>query len=263
MSQSSGSEILAFGKSRLTDAFVIFLDPGSDTTTGGGTNDPQSGAIRDEWRAIHAAVADVTIDAQVPDPMPAVDLALAQLPTGEPARLPAVSSQVPLPAVANGSTPDVLHKLASQWEAHGWDPQVVELVHLLRYAAMHTRTESDVVLAGHGLTREFFDVMAALYRASEDEALTQAQLADQMFVTQAGMMKRLRRLKAMGFVARRADVNDARRYLLALTDDGRSALETVLKDFFAAEAASLSGLPDDEQKILIGLLQRLLSPNGA
>ncbi|MDY7544437.1 MULTISPECIES: MarR family transcriptional regulator [unclassified Cryobacterium] len=152
-----------------------------------------------------------------------------------------------------------MHELAAQWERRGHDSQQVELIALVRSTAMHLRSGADVVLAAHGLSREIFDILAALYRADGDTFVTQAQLAGQMFVTQAGMKKRLGRLHEMGLVTRSVDPKDARQYQLALTDDGRAVLDGVLDEFFAAEAASLGGLAEADQRQLIRLLQRLLA----
>ncbi|MEB0288695.1 MarR family transcriptional regulator [Cryobacterium sp. 10S3] len=152
-----------------------------------------------------------------------------------------------------------VHELAAQWERRGHDSQQVELIALVRSTAVHLRSGADVVLAAHGLSREIFDILAALYRADGDTFVTQAQLAGQMFVTQAGMKKRLGRLHEMGLVTRSVDPKDARQYQLALTDDGRAVLDGVLDEFFAAEAASLGGLAEADQRQLIRLLQRLLA----
>lgn len=156
-------------------------------------------------------------------------------------------------------SPRAVHELAAQWDRRGRDSQQVELIALVRSTAMHIRSGADVVLAAHGLSREIFDILAALYRADDDTFVTQAQLAGQMFVTQAGMKKRLGRLHEMGLVTRSVDPQDARQYQLALTVDGLAALHGVLDEFFAAEAASLGGLPEDDQRQLIRLLQRLLA----
>lgn len=151
---------------------------------------------------------------------------------------------------------------AEQWIARGHDPELVELVGLLRHAADTAAAGAEAVLARHDLSRGQFDVLAALYRAGDDAALTQAELADAMLITGAGMKKRVDALVAAGYIRRVADPHDQRKQRLLLTDAGRHVLAGLLDAFFAAEARAFAALADGERVALRDLLRRMLDRPG-
>lgn len=253
VSVAVGRELVALCARGALRPLVVFLDPGDRLPDASGLQRRCEDGYRDDWRDIHAALSDVTVDAQAADLVQSFEHALS-VAAGD-VRPPCLSVA---PALDHSSALAV-HELASQWGSLGRDPQSVELIALLRQTAKHVRIGADTVLAGYGLSREFFDILAALYRADAGTTLTQAQLAGRMFVTQAGMKKRLGRLQEMDMVVRSVDAKDARQYRLTLTVAGRAVLEGVLNDFFAAEEDSLAGLTGDEQAHLRGLLQRILA----
>lgn len=156
---------------------------------------------------------------------------------------------------------DRLAPLLAEWRALGHDPRSSELVALLSYASAAMRTGPDAVLAAHGLTHELFDVLAALYRAGHPEGLTQAELAGRMLVSQAGMLKRLRRLEEMGLVSRHAHPADRRKHLVALTPSGARTIDDVVGPFLAAQDACAAALSPAEQLELVRLLGILVDGN--
>lgn len=156
---------------------------------------------------------------------------------------------------------DRLGELLNEWEALGEDPQSTEMVALLSYASRAMRRRADDVLAEHDLTHELFDVLAALHRAGRPEGLTQAELAGQMLVTQAGMLKRLRRLAQMGLVSRRPDPTDRRKHLIGLTASGRRTIAQVVGPFMAAQDRAAAALGPADRRRLIELLRELVRGN--
>ncbi len=161
-------------------------------------------------------------------------------------------------AVGARSTADAIRHRAEQWTSRGHDPDLVELVGLIRTAAQEVIAGSDAVLADHGLSRGQFDVLSALYRAGADVALTQADLANAMLLTPAGMKKRIDALAAAGLIARTPDPDDSRKQQLRLTPQGEGKVTVLLDAFFAAEKATLARLGDSEREALRVLLRRLL-----
>lgn len=150
---------------------------------------------------------------------------------------------------------------ARAWSDRGRDARMVELIALLRQAADHVMEGADLVLAGQGLNRGQFDVLAALYRSGPDGPVTQAELADRMLVTPAGVKKRLTGLFDRGYVNRFPDPDDARKFVLQLTPEGEGFLLGLLDEFFAAEADALVALDSAEQRDLAHLLRNLLGQN--
>ena len=80
-----------------------------------------------------------------------------------------------------------------------------------------------------------------------------------MFITQAGMLKRLRKLQRLGFIERNIDPTDARKQTVSLTDPGRVVLESVLDEFFTAERKSLDTLSGPQRIELTRMLRELLN----
>lgn len=151
-----------------------------------------------------------------------------------------------------------IRRRAEQWTARGHDPDLVELVGLLRAAAQVVIAGSEKVLDEHGLSRGQFDVLAALYRAGDGTTLTQADLANAMLITPAGMKKRIDALAAAGLLARLPDPGDSRKQLLRLTEAGRRQVARLLEVFFAAEEAALAHLDAAGRATLRTLLRQLV-----
>lgn len=103
-----------------------------------------------------------------------------------------------------------------------------------------------------------FDVLSALRRAGEPYELSPKTLLQQTLVSSGTMTNRVDRLAARGFVARRTDPKDGRGILVSLTAQGRVAVDAAIADLLAAERDILSGVSDDEQGELAGLLRRLI-----
>lgn len=154
--------------------------------------------------------------------------------------------------------PRMMHRLAAQWAERGHDPDLIELAGLLRRADAHAQQLGEAVLRSHGLSRARFNVLTALYRAGDDVALTQAELADSMLLTGAGMKKHVDALVAGGHVRRESDPHDHRKQRLLLTESGAALLTGLLDAFFAAEARAFDHLDSGERTTLRDLLRRML-----
>ncbi|WNM23576.1 MarR family winged helix-turn-helix transcriptional regulator [Demequina capsici] len=161
-------------------------------------------------------------------------------------------------ANAHLGSSEAVRQRAEQWIARGHDPDLVELVGLLRHATYQAQAQSEQLLARAGLHRGQFDVLAALYRAGDDAELTQAQLAEAMLLTRAGMKKRVDGLIQIGLIARRVEPEHPRKQRLLLTDRGHDTLLSLLDGFFAAEAAAFETLGDSDRRDLRALLAKMV-----
>ena len=86
---------------------------------------------------------------------------------------------------------------------------------------------------------------------------SQQQAAGRLGVDRTTMVGLLDGLEAKGLVARRADVEDRRRNVLELTEDGQKALARAVRASDEAERQLLAELDDDESAQLRTLLTRL------
>ena len=77
----------------------------------------------------------------------------------------------------------------------------------------------------HGLGEGGFDILATLRRSGVPFELTPSELAQQTMVTTGAVSKRLDRLETAGLVTRRENLEDARGRVVALTPQGRDAID--------------------------------------
>jgi DNA-binding MarR family transcriptional regulator len=105
-----------------------------------------------------------------------------------------------------------------------------------------------------------FDVLAALRRAGAPYELSPGRLLRETLVTSGTMTNRVDRLAARGLVERHPDPSDRRGVLVRLTPEGKEAVDGAFTALLDAERELLADLPAPDQKVLAGLLRRLLLP---
>lgn len=267
ISLGGGTILSAQSRKRLAREFVIFLDVSREAVVRrlAGEDRPLLKHdianwgmadwifIYDNRRALYDTVSGVRIDTSQRSVEQVVDAILAELPVAV--------AQPPLPERAVTGSAELLpmtaHQFAAPWARRERDLRQLELIALLRRAASVTTEGSDALLAEHGLNRGQFDILAALHR-HDGPVMTQAELAEQMQVTPAGIQKRLAGLFGGGLVERLPAEDDGRKYLLGLTGDGRAHLEQIMDGFISSEGAALARLDSADQRQLIALLRLLL-----
>ena|SRR5215207_7360196 len=105
-----------------------------------------------------------------------------------------------------------------------------------------------------------FDVLAALRRAGAPYELSPGRLLRETLVTSGTMTNRVDRLASRGLVERHPDPSDRRGVLVRLTPDGKDAVDGSFTGLLEAERELLADLSTSDQKVLAGLLRRLLLP---
>jgi DNA-binding MarR family transcriptional regulator len=116
----------------------------------------------------------------------------------------------------------------------------------------------EAVLAGHGLTRQAWDVLASLRRTGAPYQLTPTELYSMLMRTSGAITHTLHRLEYAGLVERVPNQDDARSLLVALTPAGRELVETVGPMHLDNERRMLRPLTTDEVEALAALLRKLL-----
>jgi DNA-binding MarR family transcriptional regulator len=121
---------------------------------------------------------------------------------------------------------------------------------------LHTVEERlEAALEPLGLSVAKFGVLAKLVAAGE--SLPLGTLAERMACVRSNMTQLIDRLEADKLVRRVADPGDRRSIHAELTKEGRERYAAVLKTVEQAERELFSGLPENEQSVLLKLLSSL------
>lgn len=124
-----------------------------------------------------------------------------------------------------------------------------------RFLRLHQRGHAAISaqLRKIGLSTAQFDLLSTL---TEQEGITQRDLAERLYVTKGNVSGLVDRLVEAGLVDRRAIPGDRRSYALHLTDNGRKAAAAgmaVQEKFVAVTAGKLSG---DDLRLLDQVMTR-------
>ncbi|MFO1451149.1 MAG: MarR family transcriptional regulator [Opitutaceae bacterium] len=145
------------------------------------------------------------------------------------------------------------------------DPSASEVyLHLLRTGDEVFRT-CDAHLAAHNISQGRFTVLMLLLDKATDcpHARTPAELAEMAGVTRATMTGLIDTLERDGFVRREPDPHDRRMMSVNLTPAGQQFLSRFLPEHFRRTAALMAFLTENERKVLVKLLAKVLQGTAA
>jgi DNA-binding MarR family transcriptional regulator len=114
------------------------------------------------------------------------------------------------------------------------------------------------VLAGYGLDRSSWDILASLRRHGPPFRLSPTELYRDLMRTSGAMTYRLHQLERAGLVERVLDPGDRRSTLVALTAAGQALVDAVAPIHMENERHLLAALSGEEQETLAALLRKLL-----
>jgi DNA-binding MarR family transcriptional regulator len=172
-----------------------------------------------------------------------------------------------MPAVAKPSsdhdcTPrDSVDRLVASWREKRPDLEMssVEVVTRLSRVRDHIDERLATVFANFGLTTPAFAALVTLARLDDGgPGVSQRRLADELGLTPGTVSVRVDRLAEDGLVTRTPDPELRRNVLVTLTDKGRELFERAVPAHLDNEARLLAALENDEQRLLAGLLRKLL-----
>ena len=78
-------------------------------------------------------------------------------------------------------------------------------------------------------------------------------------VEQSTLSRALDQLDADGLIRREADPQDSRATRVFLTEAGRGVFETLWPHMAEAQARMFRGIPDDERRVFVGTLQKMVA----
>lgn len=131
-------------------------------------------------------------------------------------------------------------------ESFGW---------LVNVVANNAGKSFDNELKKHGLSIALWPTLMCLW---EEEGITQRDIALKSKVESSTTTRTLDKLVKLELVERHEDPNSRRSFRIYLTDKGRALKDVLLPVPVAVNAAVLSSLDEDEQKMLIKLLQKMV-----
>jgi DNA-binding MarR family transcriptional regulator len=149
--------------------------------------------------------------------------------------------------------------IIAQWqrEKPEFDTGPMALFGALARAFLLTSPAIEKFMAGQGVARGTFDVLAALRRAGAPYRLPPSQLSKSLMLSGAGMTNRLDRLETLRLIVRRPDPNDRRSVQIQLTTKGLELVEKIIPQFVAFEKQIVADFGDDNIKKLTQLLLAL------
>lgn len=158
-----------------------------------------------------------------------------------------------------------MDRLVEAWHRERPDLDVSPMQVLSRVTrlARHLDKVRSAAFAASGLESWEFDVLAALRRAGPGQRLSPGQLLKETMVTSGTMTNRIDRLSARGLVTRDPHPGDRRAVVVALTDDGREAVDQAFADLMTAEQHILADLDPRHRQAITVALRELLAPYGA
>lgn len=127
-------------------------------------------------------------------------------------------------------------------------------LYMLKLVENGMRPSLESALSAHGFTTAQYTALSVL-RARP--GITSSELARRSFVRAQSMAETVASLQARGLVEREKDPAHARRLLLHLTGEGRSALTAVEPPVAQAEEAVLNGLSEASRSQLASALRAL------
>lgn len=89
------------------------------------------------------------------------------------------------------------------------------------------------------------------------EPLHPATVAERCFLSRPALSSVMDTLERRGHLVRRIHVEDRRRVLVSITEEGRTVLEALLPELHRAEASWVAGLTEADRHRLLGLLDHL------
>ncbi|WP_246222670.1 MarR family winged helix-turn-helix transcriptional regulator [Phytoactinopolyspora limicola] len=159
-------------------------------------------------------------------------------------------------------TTDEVDRLVEAWrrERPDLDVSPMEVLSRVTRLARYMDRARRAAFAAHGLEPWEFDVLAALRRSGPPYELSPGTLLAQTLVTSGTMTARVDKLTARGLVTRRRDDHDRRAVQVALTTQGRTAVDAALEGLLAHERDILAGLPHQDRAALAALLRAVVLP---
>jgi DNA-binding MarR family transcriptional regulator len=154
---------------------------------------------------------------------------------------------------------DNVDRFREQWarELPDVDTRGMAVLGRARRVTLRSRPAIESVFAKHGLDAGEFDVLATLRRSGPPYRLRPTELYRSLMISSGGLTARLNKLQSAGLVSRPAAADDRRSLLVELTAEGSALVERAFREDMRLETRMISGLSEEEQRVLATLLRKL------
>jgi DNA-binding MarR family transcriptional regulator len=154
---------------------------------------------------------------------------------------------------------DSIARVIASWREARPELHVEPIAITARLARLQTvlSPRLEAVFARYGLRGADFAVLATLVRLGAG-SVSQGRLAAELGLSAGTVSLRLDRLAQLGLAQRRADPDDGRGALIALTRRGRRLFEACAPEHLANSEELLAGMPERDREQLGQLLGKLL-----
>lgn len=156
---------------------------------------------------------------------------------------------------------DRVDKIIKQWhqERPDLDVEPMEVIGRIKQSSQYLSHEMDKTFSAHGLNGSNFDVLATLRRSGAPYGLSPSDLMASTMVTSGTMTNRIDQLVKAGLVERIPNSQDARSFVISLTNEGHVLIDRVLGDHVKTQARLTADLTKEDKKNLNLILKKLLT----
>ena len=155
---------------------------------------------------------------------------------------------------------DHVDRIVAQWneERPELDVGPMEIIGRFKRVASHLTHGMGRNFEAFGLTAASFDVLATLRRSGPPYALSPGDLLKITMVTSGTMTNRIDQLEKVGLVERVKNPDDARSFVISLTDKGRLLIDDAVTEHVKVQKELVSDLSSEEQDLLNSLLIKFM-----
>lgn len=126
--------------------------------------------------------------------------------------------------------------------------------HVRVYYRAVSQSVTKVYESMFGLTVSEWRTMAVL---GSHQSLSPSDIVERSSIDKVNVSRAIKGLQERGYLDRRVDPVDGRRAQLTLSDEGRSAFETLVPKVRELEKQLLSGLSEDDQDRLMAMMAQV------
>ncbi len=155
---------------------------------------------------------------------------------------------------------DHVDKIIKQWhqERPELDVEPMEVIGRIKQLSQYFLRGMDKTFSAHGLNGATFDVLATIRRSGAPYGLSPSDLIASTMVTSGTMTNRIDQLVKAGLVERTPNPQDARGFIISLTNEGHALIDRVLNEHVKTQAQLTAALTKEDKESLNLILRKFL-----